>query len=274
MGRLADVAPSRFINCLTGGARAAMDFLAYADAGPERLPADRANLAVARPCAATTIGLVIFTAEGLIRARVRERQKGITDVVSVVHHAWLRWLSLHGIKTKAIPEMDGWLWREFPTDLVRIPIYNPICRSLLASSRFGSTELAIGGPELPVAFVAPVGLYAAGRPEVAMSLAARLTALLTTNRSTQYSAGQFAAQIAEIAHKAPVELAQQNHPLTPSTIDRDIRLQLLAGAASEAWAIPLFDGGLNTLAAQLGSDLWRSIDWTSDLSLISAYPGH
>jgi hypothetical protein len=56
--------------------------------------------------------MTLFTAEGLMRAFVRQNLKGICSVPSVVCHAYLRWLATQGVFPKAGLEIgkDGWLW--------------------------------------------------------------------------------------------------------------------------------------------------------------------
>lgn len=56
--------------------------------------------------------MTLFTAEGLIRAWVREQLKGICHAPSVVHHAYLRWLLTQGEQPRNadVPHaQDGWL---------------------------------------------------------------------------------------------------------------------------------------------------------------------
>src|SRR5689334_16519334 len=63
--------------------------------------------------------MTLFTAEGLIRAIVRDRERGMSDVAGVVYHAYLRWLYTQDPKTKnpAVAqslsggEPDGWVAR-------------------------------------------------------------------------------------------------------------------------------------------------------------------
>ena len=64
--------------------------------------------------------MTLFTAEGLIRARVRGRSKGICHPPSVVRHAYLRWLYTQGVPWPQAgaefavghPRPDGWLASE------------------------------------------------------------------------------------------------------------------------------------------------------------------
>src|SRR5215472_9407290 len=63
--------------------------------------------------------MTLFTAEGLIRAYVRQALKGISHPAGVVHNAYLRWLSTQRVKVvlsveefqKTAPP-DGWLVAE------------------------------------------------------------------------------------------------------------------------------------------------------------------
>jgi ADP-ribosylglycohydrolase len=57
--------------------------------------------------------MTMFTAEGLIRASVRQKEKGICDAPSVVRHAYLRWLWTQGdprpLRAAFTEDPDGWL---------------------------------------------------------------------------------------------------------------------------------------------------------------------
>jgi ADP-ribosyl-[dinitrogen reductase] hydrolase len=61
--------------------------------------------------------MTLFTAEGIIRAYVRAREKGMCHPPSIVHNAYLRWARTQGIPLKAeVAEIerwpDGWLVSE------------------------------------------------------------------------------------------------------------------------------------------------------------------
>lgn len=109
----------RFAACMTHrlerGLLAVMSPLAYGHAEDADLARHRPNLAERANALA---GLYLFQIEGLIRARVRAREKGIVDVPSMVHEAWLRWLQLHGRRAGIVVPMDGWLVSEFPEALL------------------------------------------------------------------------------------------------------------------------------------------------------------
>lgn len=53
--------------------------------------------------------MMLFTAEGLLRAWVRHNSRGICHPPSVIHHALLRWYITQGGKPKAEVTQDGWL---------------------------------------------------------------------------------------------------------------------------------------------------------------------
>lgn len=53
--------------------------------------------------------MMLFTAEGLLRAWVRQSSRGLCHVPSVVHHALLRWYLTQGGKPRVEVAQDGWL---------------------------------------------------------------------------------------------------------------------------------------------------------------------
>ena len=67
----------------------------------------------------------LFTAEGMIRAAVRGRERGICHAAGVVHHAYLRWLHTQGVTLRAFADLpgfpDGWLVRQPFLHAVRGP---------------------------------------------------------------------------------------------------------------------------------------------------------
>ncbi len=57
--------------------------------------------------------MTLFTAEGLLRASVRGRLKGIVNVTSAVCHAYVRWLLTQDVAPAMEPDnisRNGWLW--------------------------------------------------------------------------------------------------------------------------------------------------------------------
>jgi ADP-ribosylglycohydrolase len=83
--------------------------------------------------------MMLFTAEGLIRAVVRSEAKGLCHQPSVVHHALLRWLVTQGYEPMTKIGRDGWLIGESQLWSRRAP-GNTYLSALSLSNRFG--ELA------------------------------------------------------------------------------------------------------------------------------------
>ena len=75
--------------------------------------------------------MTLFTAEGLIRAWVRGKSRGIGNPPSVVHHAYLRWLHTQGVPW---PKAAGDFWAED----------NPLPDGWLVGERFLHTRRAPG----------------------------------------------------------------------------------------------------------------------------------
>jgi ADP-ribosylglycohydrolase len=109
--------------------------------------------------------LTLFTVEGLIRARVRGRSKGICHPPSVVRHAYLRWLHTQGVpQAGADPsdrgEPDGWLVRQ--QILGRRMAPGNTCLSALASGGKGTLAEPVNDSKGcgAVMRAAPVGFFA------------------------------------------------------------------------------------------------------------------
>lgn len=83
--------------------------------------------------------MMLFTAEGLLRAHVRGASKGICHPPSVIHHALLRWLQTQGERAATEVATDGWLIAERHLWSRRAP-GNTCLSALRASLQFG--ELA------------------------------------------------------------------------------------------------------------------------------------
>ncbi|MEG5266482.1 ADP-ribosylglycohydrolase family protein [Pseudomonas sp. JDS28PS106] len=65
--------------------------------------------------------MMLFTAEGLLRAYVRGSSRGICHVPSVIHHALLRWLTTQDYQAAIPVSRDGWLIRQAPLWSRRAP---------------------------------------------------------------------------------------------------------------------------------------------------------
>jgi len=104
--------------------------------------------------------MTLFTCEGLIRAHVRWRAKGICHPPSVIHRAYLRWLHTQGLGGAADDD-DGWLVTE--PRLHRQEAPGTTCLSALASGRAGTVDEPLNGSKGcgGVMRAAPVGLFVA-----------------------------------------------------------------------------------------------------------------
>src|SRR5262245_51851449 len=137
---------NRVRGCLLGGAvgdalGAAVEFMSLTEI--QRRFGEQGVLDFAGRTAAITddTQMTLFTAEGLIRARVRAAERRICHIPSVIHHALLRWLHTQGGQSQAIPRYrddwpDGWLIQQRELFSRRAP--GRTCLSALqASTRFG-----------------------------------------------------------------------------------------------------------------------------------------
>ena len=142
--------------------------------------------------------MTLFTAEGCIRAWVRGTLKGICHPPSVVHHAYLRWLTTQGETTDSglAIGMDGWLVGLEGLRSRRAP-GNTCLSALRASRSFGqraaNDSKGCGG----VMRMAPVGLIGlAGGAEGAFELGCEAARVTHGHPSGYLAAGFQAALIA------------------------------------------------------------------------------
>jgi ADP-ribosylglycohydrolase len=148
--------------------------------------------------------MALFTAEGLIRARVRGANKGICHVPSVVDHAYARWLATQGERSPRWRDAaDGWLVGVRGLHDRRAP--GTTCLSALHAPRMGTVDAPLndskgcGG----VMRVAPVGLLGGDRFDLACDVAA-----LTHGHPTGYlAAGALAEILARILEEQPLPAA-------------------------------------------------------------------
>jgi ADP-ribosylglycohydrolase len=160
--------------------------------------------------------MTLFTAEGLLRADVRGRHKGICNPASVLHHAYIRWLHTQGERSVshfAQNVRDGWLMSVEELHARRAP--GNTCLSALRGATMGTIEDRLndskgcGG----VMRVAPVGL-AARDQEAAFALGCEAAAITHGHPSGFYSAGCFAAIIRNLVEGDTL----------PGAIERTLRM--------------------------------------------------
>lgn len=200
----------RFRGCLLGGAvgdalGAPVEFWSLAEIRA-RLGADGVTGYVGGEAAVTDdTQMTLFTAEGLIRASVRARSRGICHVPGVVHRGYLRWLYTQGVPwahnsaAAGADGPDGWLVMEQRLHRRRAP--GNTCLSALQSGRAGSIDRPLndskgcGG----VMRAAPVGLLI-GEPEKAFQLGCEVAALTHGHPGGWLPAGVLAAVVALVVN--------------------------------------------------------------------------
>ncbi len=145
--------------------------------------------------------MMLFTAEGLMRAEVRGVARGICSVPSVIHHALMRWYLTQGGEAAMEVGRDGWLIDQKSLWSRRAP--GLTCLSALsASQHFGDQAVnnskGCGG----VMRVAPHAFF-----DSAFELAAD-NAHLTHGHPTGYQAAGLCADILQRLSRFPSSLEQ------------------------------------------------------------------
>ncbi|GMA41437.1 ADP-ribosylglycohydrolase family protein [Mobilicoccus caccae] len=151
--------------------------------------------------------MTVFTAEGLIRAAVRKRERGICHPPTVLHHAYLRWFATRGSAGVASPhlaELDGWivgvpeLWRTGDPDDPGL--------TALRTGRMGSTDGPINDAPGYGALVraAPAGILAARRR---FELGCEFAAITHGHPSGIYPAGALAVIVGALVDGADLTSA-------------------------------------------------------------------
>ena len=188
--------------------------------------------------------MTLFTAEGLLRAHVQERTRGLTAIPAVVAHAYQRWLITQGVVRRGNPTgMDGWLIQHRELFSVRAP--GNTCLTALTNRETlddlgpaRNQSKGCGG----VMRVAPIGLYAAARglgPEAAFSLGREVSALTHGHPTGQLPGAVLAMVIGGLVQgqDLPAALleAEAHLRLQPDheeTLAALVRARALAGSAT------------------------------------------
>jgi ADP-ribosyl-[dinitrogen reductase] hydrolase len=147
--------------------------------------------------------MALFTAEGLLRAWVRQSSRGICHPPSVIATAYLRWLHTQGMDHPHHRHcLNGWLIQQKELFAQRAP--GNTCLSALqaiktAGDRARNNSKGCGG----VTRVAPVGMMMAGLTlsdptRKSFSLACDVAAITHGHPTGQLAAGAFAAIINQL----------------------------------------------------------------------------
>lgn len=204
----------RYIGCLLGGAvgdamGAPVEFLTRAEILSQFGPAGVTTYAPAYGGIGTITDdtqMTLFTAEGLLRAWVRGRFKGISTPVGVTAHAYLRWLHTQGEASQCPHFADqrdsGWLVQLPALHCRRAP--GMTCLNALREMRVlgqpaANDSKGCGG----VMRMAPVGLFLAREGQTpaiaaAFALGTKLAALTHGHPSGSLSAGVLAALVIQL----------------------------------------------------------------------------
>ena len=145
--------------------------------------------------------MTLFTAEGLIRAWVRGRMKGISSYSGVTAHAYLRWLQTQGERPTCNIDFGskepGWLFQQRELHNRRAP-GNTCLAALRAMGSLGkparNDSKGCGG----VMRVAPVGLFASSQqksPQDTFRLGTELAALTHGHPTGSLTGGVLAVLI-------------------------------------------------------------------------------
>lgn len=151
--------------------------------------------------------MTLFTAEGLLRAEVRGRGKGVCHVPSVVHHAYIRWLHTQRERSAHIwsaEEMDGWLYSLPELHHRRAP--GNTCLAALRSADMGALDRRLNDSKGcgTVMRIAPVGLVRSHDPFL---LGCEIAAITHGHPSGILAAGFLAEMIRRIVEGAPLRAA-------------------------------------------------------------------
>ena len=157
--------------------------------------------------------MTLFTAEGLLRAHVRGRMKGITSFSGVTHHAYRRWLETQGERAPQIVGQeighDGWLWQVQALHARRGP-GNTCLSALRIAQPLGDPAVNDSKGRGGVMRAAPVGLYAWHNrhdPDIATATfdtAVEIAALTHGHPDGQAPAGALALLVLRLVEGVPL----------------------------------------------------------------------
>ncbi len=149
--------------------------------------------------------MTLFTAEGLLRAETRYRQKGVCHLPAVVYHAYQRWLLTQGNPRVETYDRiyDGWLIAVKGLHARRGP--GKTCLSALSGGEQGSMEKPVNNSKGcgGVMRAAPVGLFCL--KEGAFGIGAEIAALTHGHPSGYLAAGALAYLVALIIEGRELE---------------------------------------------------------------------
>lgn len=207
----------RVRGCLLGGAvgdalGAPLEFMDLADIGRQFGPegiADYVKVYGRVGAITDDTQMTLFTAEGLVRAYVRQKLKGVCAPEAVIHHAYLRWLLTQGVKPRAqVASMaewpDGWLVGEKRLWARRAP-GNTCVSALAATVKLGDRAENDSKGCGTIMRVAPIGLVCGARDESrspAFELGEQASVVTHGHPAAIMGGGAFGLLIAHLAEGA------------------------------------------------------------------------
>jgi ADP-ribosylglycohydrolase len=207
----------RFTGCLLGGAvgdalGAPIEFMSYHQIS-ERFGSEGIRdfiPAYGRIGAVTDdTQMTLFTAEGLVRAQMRWLDRGLCNVASVIHRAYLRWLATQGEKVPepyGLENIEGWLFRVSELHDRRAP--GNTCLSALRSSQYGTPDSPLNNSKGcgGVMRVAPIGLLLSKELDRTFEIGCEAAAITHGHPSGYLSAGFLAVLIGQLIEGSSLEL--------------------------------------------------------------------
>lgn len=147
--------------------------------------------------------MTIFTAEGLLRAENRGRNRGIIHIPAVIHRSYLRWLNTQRVISDV--EKDGWIYSIEGLHTRRAP--GNTCLDALRSGKMGTMEEPLNNSKGcgGVMRTAPIGLVY--KKEQAFKLGCESAAITHGHPSGYLSAGALSFLIAAIKEGIDLENA-------------------------------------------------------------------
>lgn len=242
-----NVTRERFLGCLLGGAvgdalGGAVEFLSRAQIlqqfGESGIT-DYANAYGGKGKITDDTQMTLYTAEGLLRGRVRGLAKGTTSFTGTVAHAYIRWLTTQGERNQRVPaDMDGWLHQQPELHHQRAP--GMTCLSALrdmeeAEEPAANDSKGCGG----VMRVAPVGLFcwhflSKSESDRVFELGANIAAITHGPPSGYLTGGVLAVMVYALAdgatlmealeHVKALLVSHRGHEETLHALDNAVRL--------------------------------------------------
>lgn len=153
--------------------------------------------------------MTLFTAEGILRASVRQRGRGICDPPSVVRNAYLRWLRTQGSRAatdESEPDWDGWLFSVRELHHNRAP--GNTCLSALLAGGYGTVAEPINNSKGcgGVMRAAPAG-FTNSPPDQRFELGCEVAALTHGHPDGYLPAGYLAVAVGALVDGHSIERA-------------------------------------------------------------------